>query len=155
MSSWPVKSCSAYADEGTDVIDGGRLCSRCSTPVPGGARHPPPRCNGNWNSSRRRTSDGLPRTDADQLAAITAGLSSLTRGAARCFAQGTVSQVMVEMSGGFLLVMAVSDGSNLTVLADVGADVGLVGYEMARFVARADEMLTTPLRRELPAALPL
>jgi hypothetical protein len=100
-------------------------------------------------------SDRLSRTQADQLAAIASGLSSLTRGAARCFEHGAVNQVMVEMSQGFLFVMSVSDGSILTVLTDPRADVGLVGYEMARLVAHAGTVLTPALRRELQAVLPL
>jgi predicted regulator of Ras-like GTPase activity (Roadblock/LC7/MglB family) len=97
----------------------------------------------------------LTRTQADQLAAIASGLSSLTRGAARCFDHGAVNQVMVEMSQGFLFVMSIAEGSVLTVLTDPTADVGLIGYEMARLVASASEMLTPELRRELQAVLPL
>ena len=100
-------------------------------------------------------SNRLSRTQADQLAAIASGLSSLTRGAARCFGHGAVNQVMVEMSQGFLFVMAISDGSILTVLTDPRADVGLVGFEMARLVAHAGTVLTPALRRELQSVLPL
>lgn len=100
-------------------------------------------------------SQRLTRTQADQLAAISSGLTSLTRGAARCFQHGAVNQIMVEMSQGFLFVMSVSDGSVLTVLTDPTADVGLVGYEMARVVASAGALLTPQLRRELQQVLPL
>ncbi len=95
---------------------------------------------------------GLDRASADQLSAIASGLASLTRGAARCFAAGAVHQVMVEMDN--LMVMAISDGSCLAVLAELGCDVGLVGYEMSMLVARAGAVLTPELRRELQAALP-
>lgn len=100
-------------------------------------------------------SDGLARHQADQLAAITSGLASLTRGAARCFERGAVNQVMVEMTGGFLFVMSISDGSILATVTEATADVGLIGYEMARLAARAGQVLTPELRRELQAALPL
>ena len=99
-------------------------------------------------------SEGLPRGQADQLAAITSGLASLTRGAARCFDAGAVNQVMVEMTDGFLFVMSISDGSSLAVQATTTCDVGLVGYEMALLVSRAGAVLTPELRRELQAALP-
>lgn len=99
-------------------------------------------------------SRGLDRARADQLSAIASGLASLTRGAARCFAAGEVRQLMVEMDGGFLLVMSISDGSCLAVLADAQCDVGLVGYEMSMLVARAGAVLTPELRRELQATLP-
>jgi predicted regulator of Ras-like GTPase activity (Roadblock/LC7/MglB family) len=99
--------------------------------------------------------ESLDRSSGDQLAAIASGMTSLTRGAANCFGQGAVRQVMIEMSHGFLFVMSISDGSILVTLTDDSADVGLVGYEMARLVARAGALLTPELRRELQAALPL
>jgi len=100
-------------------------------------------------------SERLDRVMADQLAAIASGVASLSQGAARYFDAGLVKQTVVEMQRGFLLVMAISDGSCLTVLAASSCDVGVVGYEMALLVARAGEVLTPSLRAELQAALPL
>ena len=99
-------------------------------------------------------SDRLDRARADQLAAVASGLASLTQGAARIFIGGTVTQTIVEMERGFLLVMSVSDGSCLAVLAAPNCDIGLIGYEMALLVARTGEVLTPELRAELQAALP-
>jgi predicted regulator of Ras-like GTPase activity (Roadblock/LC7/MglB family) len=99
-------------------------------------------------------SEGLPRDRADQLAAIASGLVSLTQGAARCFEGGPVSQTVVEMETGFLLVMSISDGSCLAVLAARNCDIGQVGYEMALLVERVGDVLTPALRSELHAALP-
>jgi predicted regulator of Ras-like GTPase activity (Roadblock/LC7/MglB family) len=99
-------------------------------------------------------SEGLPRDRADQLAAIASGLVSLTVGAANCFEGGNVSQTVVEMDTGFLLVMAISDGSSLAVLASRACDIGQVGYEMALLVERVGAVLTPALRTELHAALP-
>jgi len=99
-------------------------------------------------------SERLDRARADQLAAVASGLASLTQGAARIFGGGTVTQTVVEMEQGFLLVMAVSDGSCLAVLAAPSCDIGLIGYEMALLVARTGEVLTPELRAELQAALP-
>ncbi|MGH8965351.1 MAG: roadblock/LC7 domain-containing protein, partial [Actinomycetes bacterium] len=62
-------------------------------------------------------SSGLPRDRADQLAAVTSGLVSLTQGAARCFEAGGVVQTVVEMERGIVLTMVISDGSSLAVLA--------------------------------------
>jgi predicted regulator of Ras-like GTPase activity (Roadblock/LC7/MglB family) len=62
-------------------------------------------------------SDRLDRPKADQLAAIASGLASLTQGGARCMEGGLVKQTVVEMDRGLLVVMAISDGSCLTVLA--------------------------------------
>jgi predicted regulator of Ras-like GTPase activity (Roadblock/LC7/MglB family) len=99
-------------------------------------------------------SERLDRARADQLAAVASGLASLTQGAARIFGGGTVTQTVVEMEMGFLLVMSVSDGSCLAVLAAPSCDIGLIGYEMALLVARTGEVLTPELRAELQAALP-
>jgi predicted regulator of Ras-like GTPase activity (Roadblock/LC7/MglB family) len=99
-------------------------------------------------------SGGLDRARANQLATIASGLVSLSQGAARSFDAGLLRQTVVEMEEAFLLVMSISDGSCLTVLAASSCDVGMVGYEMAVLVARAGDVLTPSLRAELHAALP-
>ena len=87
-------------------------------------------------------SAGFPEDRADQLAAVTSGLTSLTQGAARVFEAGSVIQTVVEMEGGLLLVMAISNGSSLAVLAASGCDMGLVAYEMTLLVERVGRVLT-------------
>jgi predicted regulator of Ras-like GTPase activity (Roadblock/LC7/MglB family) len=87
-------------------------------------------------------SDGFPPDRADQLAAVASGLSSLTQGASRVFEGGTVLQTVVEMEGGLLLVMAISNGSSLAVLAAGDCDMGLVAYEMTLLVERVGRALT-------------
>src|SRR5690554_3000727 len=89
----------------------------------------------------------LPRDRGDQLAAITAGLVSLTQGAAGLLEAGGVLQNVVEMDGGFLFLMSISDGSALAALAARHCDVGQVGYEMALLVERVGNALA-PLPRE-------
>jgi predicted regulator of Ras-like GTPase activity (Roadblock/LC7/MglB family) len=108
------------------------------------------------------SADGLPlalsrhldRASADQLAAIASGLASLTYGAARCLGAGAVKQVIVEMDQGYMFVMAISDGSVLTVLASPSADLGLVAYEMALLVTRVGSVLTPALRTAIGSASP-
>ncbi|MGB9378475.1 MAG: roadblock/LC7 domain-containing protein [Mycobacteriales bacterium] len=95
-------------------------------------------------------SRGFPAERADQLAAIAAGLSSLTQGAARCFEAGGVRQTVVEMELGYLFVMAVGDGSSLAALASTSSDLGLVGYEMALLVSRVGPALTPAARAPMP-----
>ncbi|MGH3771916.1 MAG: roadblock/LC7 domain-containing protein [Pseudonocardiaceae bacterium] len=97
-------------------------------------------------------SSGLPRDRADQLAAVTSGLVSLTQGAARCFEAGGVVQTVVEMERGIVLTMAISDGSSLAVLASSSCDIGLIGYEMTLLVDRAGKLLTPELRAQLQNA---
>ena len=91
-------------------------------------------------------SDGFPQDRADQLAAVTSGLTSLTQGAARVFEGGPVTQTVVEMRRGLLLVMTISDGSTLAVLASADSDMGLVAYEMALLVERVGRALTPATR---------
>jgi len=99
-------------------------------------------------------SDGFPRDRADQLAAVSSGLVSLTQGAARVFEAGLVTQTVVEMEHGFLFIMSISDGASMAVLAAPSCDIGLVGYEMALLVSRAKAVLTPALRQELQGTLP-
>jgi predicted regulator of Ras-like GTPase activity (Roadblock/LC7/MglB family) len=94
-------------------------------------------------------SDGLPPDRVDQLAAVTAGLTSLMEGAARIFGAGSVNQTVVEMHRGLLIVMSISDGSSLAVLTAADCDMGLVAYEMALLVERAGRALT-PGTRGMP-----
>ncbi|GAB3863538.1 hypothetical protein GCM10029963_72370 [Micromonospora andamanensis] len=89
-------------------------------------------------------SDHLPRDHADKLAAVTSGLMSITAGAAQMFDGDVVKQTVVEMGRGYFLVMQVRDGSILATLAAADADIGVVGYEMARLAKQAGEMLTPP-----------
>jgi predicted regulator of Ras-like GTPase activity (Roadblock/LC7/MglB family) len=89
----------------------------------------------------------FPRDHADKLAAITAGLASLTQGAARAFTAGRVVQTAVEMEGGLFIVMTVSNGASLAVLAASACDLGLVAYEMSLLVERVGRELT-PAERQ-------
>jgi predicted regulator of Ras-like GTPase activity (Roadblock/LC7/MglB family) len=89
----------------------------------------------------------LPSDRADQLAAITSGIVSLTDGASRMFNAGAVQQTIIEMDSGYLFLMSVSDGSSMAVLAARSCDVGQVGYEMALLVERVGAALT-PAPRE-------
>ncbi|GAA3135272.1 roadblock/LC7 domain-containing protein [Nonomuraea sp. NPDC049421] len=99
-------------------------------------------------------SRGFPQDRADQLAAIAAGLVSLTAGSARVFGGGEVTQTLVEMQRGLLLVMAISDGSCLAVLAAPDCDMGLVAYQMTILVERAGQVLTPAVRAELSSVRP-
>jgi hypothetical protein len=99
-------------------------------------------------------SNHLPRDSADQLAAVTSGLVSVTSGAARIFDGDEVRQTVVEMGRGFFLVMSIRDGSILATLAGKEADIGVVGYEMAKLAKQAGEVLTPAMRQELQQFLP-
>lgn len=98
-------------------------------------------------------SSGPGRENAEQLAAVTAGLVSLTRGAAEMFNMDGVEQVLIEMTQGHMFVSSISDGSSLAVLADKRADLGLVGYEMALMVDRVGTVLSPELVHQLKNTL--
>ena len=87
-------------------------------------------------------SQGLPPDWVDQLAAVASGLTSLVEGAARIFGGGAVNQTVVDMRQGLLIVMSVTGGSTLAVLAASDCDMGLVAYEMALLADRAWRALT-------------
>jgi predicted regulator of Ras-like GTPase activity (Roadblock/LC7/MglB family) len=94
----------------------------------------------------------LPPERADQLASVASGLISLTDGAARCFDAGQVKETVVEMGRGVMLLMSISDGSCLAVLAAPDCDIGQIAYDVAVLVERVGQMLTPELRSELYSA---
>ena len=97
------------------------------------------------------TTTNIAQADAEHLAAIAAGFSSLARGASRHFESGPVRQTIVEMESAFLFVTAAGPGACLAVLAEGDSDIGLIAYEMAMLVKRVGQTLSTPSR---PAAAP-
>ena len=92
----------------------------------------------------------LDREDAEHLAALAAGFQSLAKGAGNHFGGGAVRQTIIEMESGFLFVSAAGSGTCLAVLADRGADLGLVAYEMAILIRRTGEHIRVNMRA--PAA---
>jgi predicted regulator of Ras-like GTPase activity (Roadblock/LC7/MglB family) len=96
-------------------------------------------------------SEQLPRERAEQLAAVTSGLASLAAGAAQLFEAGQVLQSVVEMAGGYLLVMRVGDGSHLATLAASDCDIGQIGYEMAVLVERVGNVVSSSRRAPQPS----
>jgi predicted regulator of Ras-like GTPase activity (Roadblock/LC7/MglB family) len=96
-------------------------------------------------------SHGLAAGRVDHLAAVTSSITSLVQGAARLFEGGPVAQTLVTMDRGVLLVMSVSDGSSLAVLAAADCDLGLVAYEMALLAEQAGRVLTPEVRTPSPA----
>jgi predicted regulator of Ras-like GTPase activity (Roadblock/LC7/MglB family) len=92
-------------------------------------------------------SAGLPQDRAMRLATVTSGLSSLAQGAARAFEGGIVIQTVVEMEAGMLVVMTISHGASLAVLAGPDGKMSIVAYEMTLLVERAGRMITPATRR--------
>ncbi|BCJ77569.1 roadblock/LC7 domain-containing protein [Catellatospora bangladeshensis] len=99
-------------------------------------------------------SANLDRATADQLAAITSGLLGIAGCVSQLSDGDEVRQTVIEMARGYFLTMAIRDGSVLAVIADNDADLGVVGFEMARLAKQTGEILTPALRAELQRALP-
>ena len=93
-------------------------------------------------------SEGIPQVFVGQLAAITSGLTSLMQGAARLFEAGQPTRALVEMEGGLMFVMSISDGSILAVLAAPECDADQVSYEMTLLVEAVGDVLTPAARAQ-------
>ena len=93
-------------------------------------------------------SAGIPAAAAEQLAAITSGLTSLMQSTARAFDGGATTQALVEMDDGLMFVKVISDGSSLAVLAAPECDTSQVSYEINRLVGAVGERLTPAVRAE-------
>ncbi|PSK97739.1 hypothetical protein CLV63_107132 [Murinocardiopsis flavida] len=85
---------------------------------------------------------------ADQLAAIAAGVQALSHGASMEFGDGTggVRSSMTEFHGGILFIVAAGMGAHLAVIATQDADVGLIGHTMDELVEQIGPFLTAPPR---------
>lgn len=90
--------------------------------------------------------------EADTLSAIASGLHSLALGAGRLLkGAGAVRQVVVELDGGHLFVMAAGEGALLSVLVDADGDVGQVSYELD-FLVKGVRHYLSVAPRAVPAA---
>lgn len=95
---------------------------------------------------RIASSKGLAKEEAEHLSAVASGFQSLARGTAEHFQAGGVRQTIVEMERGFLFVTAAGQGACLALLAEEGADVGVIAYEMALLVSRVGQHLSAEAR---------
>ena len=93
------------------------------------------------------------RPNAERLAAVVSGLTSLAGGAASWYRLGALNRVIIDMAEGYLLVTAISAGSVLGVIADRSANLGTIAYEMTLFASRAGSALTPTLIIELKNAV--
>ncbi|MCX5381739.1 roadblock/LC7 domain-containing protein [Streptomyces sp. NBC_00083] len=85
---------------------------------------------------------------ADQLAAIAAGIQSLSHGASMEFGDGSggVRSAMAEFYGGILFIVEAGEGAHLAVVAAEDADAGLVGHNMSELVEQLGDYLSAEPR---------
>lgn len=94
------------------------------------------------------TSD-LSVDNADQLAAVAAGIQSLALSTSVEFGNGRGSgQAMVEFGGGILLVVQAGMGAHLAGIADSDADVGMIAHNMNELVEQIGAHLTAAPRND-------
>ncbi|MFS8199405.1 roadblock/LC7 domain-containing protein [Streptomyces sp. CWNU-52B] len=86
----------------------------------------------------------LSADQADQLAAIAAGIQSLSHGASIQFGDGTggVRSAMTEFYGGILFIIEAGEGAHLAVVTTEEADAGIVGHTMGELVEQLGEHLS-------------
>ena len=89
------------------------------------------------------------RANAERLAAVVSGLTSLAGGASTWYELGPLNRVIIDMVDGYLLVTSISSGSVLGVIADRSANLSTLAYEMTLFANRAGGALTPRLIVEL------
>jgi predicted regulator of Ras-like GTPase activity (Roadblock/LC7/MglB family) len=91
----------------------------------------------------------LSQDRADQLAAISAGIQSLSHGASVEFGDGTggVRQSMTEFYGGILFIVEAGVGAHVAVVAAEDADPGLIGHNMHELIEQIGEHLSAPPRQ--------
>jgi predicted regulator of Ras-like GTPase activity (Roadblock/LC7/MglB family) len=79
---------------------------------------------------------GLSVDQADQLAAIAAGIQALSHGASMEFGDGSggVRSAMAEFYGGVLFIVEAGAGTHLAVVTAEDADAGVVGHNMGELV---------------------
>jgi predicted regulator of Ras-like GTPase activity (Roadblock/LC7/MglB family) len=89
------------------------------------------------------------RANAERLAAVVSGMTSLSSGASSCYRLGTLNRVIVDMTEGYLLITSISQGSVLGVIAERAANLATVAYEMTLFATKTAPALTPMLIVEL------
>jgi predicted regulator of Ras-like GTPase activity (Roadblock/LC7/MglB family) len=92
-------------------------------------------------------SRGVGREDAEYLAALAAGFHSLAIGAKPQLESGEIRQTLIEMDQGLFFVVPAGANRCLALLSEVGANAGLVAYEMTMLVKRVGRQLSTGIRQ--------
>lgn len=103
------------------------------------------------------SSDGFPlvasgsvsKDQAEQLAAIAAGLLGLARNSAALFGKGNCELIIIRLSRGYFFFMGIGDDAGLAVLTSTGCDMKTVAYQMTQLVDQAEGALTAKVRADL------
>jgi len=129
-------------DPAPDPQDPDRLLTEFAERVPGVLRAAVAASDGVLVAVSDRTQPD----QLEQLSATAAGLISLASAAAQAFDGGAVTQALVVMARGTLVIMATGRGSSLAVFTTATADLDTVAYEMTMLVEEAGGIFTPPAR---------
>ena len=129
-------------DPAPDPQDPDRLLTEFAERVPGVLRAAVAASDGVLVAVSDRTQPD----QLEQLSATAAGLISLASAAAQAFDGGAVTQALVVMARGTLVIMATDQGSSLAVFTTATADLDTVAYEMTMLVEEAGGIFTPPAR---------
>jgi len=129
-------------DPAPDPQDPDRLLTEFAERVPGVLRAAVAASDGVLVAVSDRTQPD----QLEQLSATAAGLISLASAAAQVFDGGAVTQALVVMARGTLVIMATDQGSSLAVFTTATADLDTVAYEMTMLVEEAGGIFTPPAR---------
>ena len=129
-------------DPAPDPQDPDRLLTEFAKRVPGVLRAAVAASDGVLVAVSDRTQPD----QLEQLSATAAGLISLASAAAQAFDGGAVTQALVVMARGTLVIMATGRGSSLAVFTTATADLDTVAYEMTMLMEEADSIFTPPAR---------
>lgn len=99
------------------------------------------------------SSRAFDRARHDTFAAIASGLASLTDSSVELFGLGHVSRQIIEATEGWILISRISDTAAIGVVATRQADLGLIGYEMARLAKQLGPMLSPAVIDRLKGTL--
>jgi predicted regulator of Ras-like GTPase activity (Roadblock/LC7/MglB family) len=94
-------------------------------------------------------SSSLSEHDSEVLSASASALYSLAGGSGERFHSGPVGQVLIEYNGEqghVLLIVGAGKNARLAVLCDQTADLGSMGYAMARLVRQVGQIMGTQPR---------
>ncbi|MBV1949114.1 MULTISPECIES: roadblock/LC7 domain-containing protein [unclassified Streptomyces] len=84
---------------------------------------------------------------ASSLSAITSGVLSLAKAASELLDGDTaVNQILMDVEGGHLYIMAAGSGAAFTVLASSEADPGVIGLESTLLMKRFPVDMSVPAR---------
>ena len=95
------------------------------------------------------TAGGMSPDLADPLAAMTSGIISLGNNIAAKVGQAGCEQVMLKFPSGHFLFMSIGSLAGFAVLAQAGANLGVIAHQMAQLVDTVGHLLTPQLRDDL------